>query len=72
MSYHIIIRSKGSSDLIEAPAYFSSRDQALEFGRLSVQWLGYYANLEAWKCVEVSERPNCIFENGQAVWMSHC
>lgn len=72
MSFHVVIKSHGTDSLIEAPAYFASRDQALEFGCLSVQWLGYYACLEAWRVVESRERPNCIFENGCAVWVSHC
>jgi hypothetical protein len=65
MSYRAVIRAKGDSRNIVAPVYFQTHDEAVEFGRVSVDVLGYYLQIEKWRVEECSEPPNHALVNGR-------
>jgi hypothetical protein len=71
-SYTVIIKARGTTDIIQAPVWLSTREEARAFGELSVRVLGYYCFLEKWKIEETDRTPNYLFEDGQLLPINRC
>lgn len=72
MSFRVLIKSDGVAEPFAAPAWFSTVEEAQAFGKLSVQVLGWYCRLEAWK-IERCERPaNYTFDGASLIQLNRC
>ncbi|GEM_PF-4872370 len=67
-SYQVIIRPKHQpDDLISAPIWFPTPEEAREFGELSIRVLGYYIWIDAWRIVSCELAPTHTLKDGKVI-----
>ncbi len=63
-SYHVLIRAKHDSTILEAPMWFPSPEEAEEFGKEAIRVLSWFIELDAWKITSTDQAPTHTFHEG--------
>jgi hypothetical protein len=67
-SFQVLIRTKEQVDnLIVAPVWLPTFEEAEEFGKLSVKVLRAYVWLDAWKITPTEHEPTHMFHSGELI-----
>jgi hypothetical protein len=64
MSYRVIIRTLGQPKDITANVFFSTREEAREFGWCSVDVLEHYLPVDKWRVEESDQPANHVLLDG--------